>query len=169
MLSRYRAPVLDPPPDVVAARVVRALTRTLVLCCVAVVAAGLVAAGALAVAGDATERLTTLGLAPAVTMLGLGQAGGLVAAVVSAVGLRRVLAADLRATGGSGAGAAERVARRLGLVARGLFGACALGSAAWIVAEPPAAVAVLLGAAVSAQVAVLLLVLRTNLLHAAGR
>lgn len=161
MRSGYRAPVLEPAPDVVTARVVRALTRTLVLCCVAVVAAGLMAAGALAVAGDATEGLT-----PTVTMLGLGQAGGLVAAVVSALGLRRALATGPRAPGGSGAGPEERVARRLGLVARALFGACALASAAWIVAEPPAAVAVLLGAGVSAQVAVLLLALRTNLLHA---
>lgn len=152
--------MLEPAPDVVTARVVRALTRTLILCCVAVVAAGLVAAGALAVAGDAADGLT-----PAVTMLGLGQAGGLVAAGVSALGLRRALATG-PLPGGCEAGDAERVARRLGLVARGLFGACALASAAWIVAEPRAAVAVLLGAAVSAQVAVLLLALRTNLLHA---
>jgi hypothetical protein len=155
-----------PDHDTTAARLLRALTQSLLVSCAGVFGVGLVAVGALAVAGDMAARL-----APVIAALALGQAAGLAAAVVSAVGMQRVRTGSRSAApaGAPGEHAAigHDVTRALGVVATSLLAACGLLAAGWLVVEPAAALGVVVGALVSAQVAALIAVLRRQVLRAA--
>ncbi len=169
--------MLAPPPDVVVARTLRSLTRALLVCCGAALALGLLAVAMLGLADGSADSLAS-GLA----LLGVGQAGAIAGAGVVGFGLRRVVATpgsagrpgsgvdapprDSAATADDAAaavGTCETVRHGLALVARALLVICVLVAATWTLVDTAAALGALLGALVSAQVAVALLLVRRSL------
>jgi hypothetical protein len=170
--------VLVPPPDVVVARTLRSLTRALLVCCGAALALGLLAVAILGLSGGSAD-----GLASGLVLLGVGQLAAIAGAGVVGSGLRRVVGSategaqhpgsavatapgDAVATpedAAAATGAREAVGHGLVLVARALLVACVLVAAAWTLADTAAALGSLLGALVSAQVAVALFAVRRRL------
>lgn len=144
------------PQDVRLARAIRALRDAVIGCGAACLGLAVVASAILALSGSDP---TLIG--PAVTVLGGGQLLALVGAVVGGLGLRAVLA-------GEPTGPVLTTARRrLRLVTRAVLVWCVAAAAAWTIADPALAVLVLALAAVTAQLAAVVVVLRRRLARAA--
>ncbi len=182
--ARYRSPVTSLPPDVAVAHAIRALTRALLVCCAAVGALGLAGVAVLTLGAASTD-----GLMPALSLLAVGQVVALAGGVVVVLGLRAALRpsrarrgpdasspavaptvaptdAPTHATPDDAARAAAAcavVARRLEVLARVLLAACVLAVAGWAFADGASALGALLGALVSAQVAVVFVVVGRRL------
>ncbi len=144
------------PPDVSVARAIRALRDTTLGCGAACLGLAVVATAILAL-GGADPRLS----GPAVTILGGGQLLAIAGAVVGALGLRAVLADRpprpvLAAT-----------AHRLHWVFRAVLVWSAASAVAWTAADPSGAVLAIALAAVTAQLAAVVVVLRRRLRRAA--
>ncbi|MFH5821969.1 hypothetical protein [Georgenia sp. AZ-5] len=134
--------------DLAVARAVRALRTTLMVCAGACLALGAM--------GLAIALLTGTGgpVLPGLTMLAAGQSVALAAAAVAGLGLRRVL------RGAEPHAVTTAVRARLGTCERVLAAALVLGGAGWVALRPGAVVAVVACALVSAQLAVVLHLLR---------
>ena len=174
--SGYRSPVTSQPPDVAVAHAIRALTRALLVCCAAVGALGLAGVAVLTLGAASAD-----GLMPALSLLAVGQVVALAGGVVVVLGLRATLrpsrarrgpdassatVAPTHATPDDAARAAAAgavVARRLGLLARLLLVALVVAVAGWAFADGASALGALLGALVSAQVAVVFVVVGRRL------
>lgn len=143
------------PQDVRLARAIRALRDTVIGCGAACLGLAVVASAILALSGS-DPTLT----GPAVTVLGGGQLLALVGAVVGGLGLRGVL------RGGAAGAVLATARRRLRLVARAVLVWCVAAAAAWTIAEPTIALLVLALAAVTAQLAAVVVVLRRRLARA---
>lgn len=140
------------PPDVRLARAIRALRDAVVGCGAACLGLAVVAAAILALT-DSDPLLT----GPAVTILGGGQLLAIAGAVVGGVGLRAVL------TGAPPGRATAATRGRLLRVQRGVLAWCVAATAAWTVAEPSTAVLTLALAVVTAQLAVVVVLVRRRL------
>lgn len=173
------------PPDVAVAHAIRALTRALLVCCAAVGALGLAGVAVLTLGAASTD-----GLMPALSLLAVGQVVALAGGGVVVLGLRAALRpsrarrgpdasspadapadAPAHATPDDAARAAAAcavVARRLEVLARVLLAACVLAVAGWAFADGASALGALLGALVSAQVAVVFVVVGRRLSPPAG-
>ena len=141
-----------PPADVRLARAIRALRDALVGCGIACLGLGAIALAIIALATP-TSAMTW----PTLTLLGGGQLLALVGAGLSAVGLRAVL------VGAPAQPLLDRTRRHLALLARVVLVWCIAAATAWAIAYPSTAVLSLALAAVTAQLAVLLLVLGRRL------
>lgn len=159
MTAHYGSPVTSPPPDVIVAGTIRALTRALLAACLAAGALGVGAVAVLTLAGGSAT-----GLAPVLSLLALGQVAALASAVVAGLGLRATLrdpaggppGGDATSEDAARARAARGVtARRLAVLARVTLAACVVAVAAWALVDPGAVLGALAGAVVAAQVAVL--------------
>lgn len=143
---------LSVPPDVRLARTVRALRDAVVGCGAACLGLAVVAAAILALSGS-----DPLLAGPTLTILGGGQLLALVGAVVAALGLRGAL------VGRPLSGVVEATRARLRWVVRATL-VWSLGAAVgWALADPARAVLFLALGAVTAQLAVVVLVLRRRL------
>lgn len=134
------------PADVRLARTVRVLRDAVVICGAGSLGAAALAAGMLALSGTDTDLSW-----PLLTILGGGQLIALFGAILAALGLRAALVAD------DAAGAARTTHRRLRVLARAVL-VWSVGTAGgWALADPGNALLVLALAAVTAQLAVVLL------------
>jgi len=144
------------PPDVRLARAIRALRDAVLGCGAACLGLAVVAGAILALSGS-DPVLTP----PVVTVLGGGQLLALAGAVVAGLGLRAALA-------GRPVGPALTATRdRLRLVGRAVLVWCVGAAAGWTVAAPGVALLVLALAAVTAQLAVVVLLVRRRVAAAA--
>lgn len=140
---------MDHPPvpaDVRLARTIRVLRDAVVICGAGSLGAAVLAAGMLALSG--TDSALSW---PLLTILGGGQLITLVGAILAALGLRAALVA------GDATGAARTTHRRLRVLARAVL-IWSVGTAAgWALADPGNVLLFLALAAVTAQLAVVLL------------
>lgn len=143
------------PHDVAVARGIRALRAAL-----AIVVAGTLALGVLALALVALVPPGSDLLWPGVSVLMVGQLLGLLAAGLAGWALRSVLA------GADPAAAVAGLAGRFRTTAIALVVACLTTSLAWALVDAAALVPALVCAAVAAQLAVVLEVLRRTVLTA---
>jgi len=143
------------PQDVLIARAIRALRDAVVGCGAACLGLAVVAAAILALSGSDT---TLVG--PAVSVLGGGQLLAITGAVVGALGLRAVLA------GRPPARTLATTSARLRWVQRAVLAWCVVAVAAWTVADPATAVLTLALGVVSAQLAIVLVLVRRRLTQA---
>ena len=140
------------PHDVRLARTVRVLRDAVVICGAGSLGAAVLAAGMLALSGTDSDLAW-----PLLTMLGGGQLIALLGAVVAALGLRTALVAT------DATDAARAVHRRLRGLSRAVL-VWSVGTAAgWVLANPSTALLVLALAAVTAQLAVVLLLGRAHI------
>ncbi len=159
------------PPDVVIARAVRAHTRTLVALAGACLALAAVGLGGLSLAGD---DLRTPPITAGLTLLGVGQVCALASAAVAGVGLVRVL----RGVGEPGSDASSDAVRedvprtttratasRLAVLMRITLGACVLAITVWALVASAGLLGAFVGALVTAQLVVVLALLRVHLLR----
>lgn len=159
------------PPDVVIARAVRAHTRTLVALAGACLALAAVGLGGLSLAGD---DLRTPPITTGLTLLGVGQVCALASAAVAGVGLVRVL----RGVGEPGSDASSDAVRedvprtttratasRLAVLMRITLGACVLAITVWALVASAGLLGAFVGALVTAQLVVVLALLRVHLLR----
>lgn len=142
----------SPPPDVRLARAIRALRDALIGAGAACLGLAVVASAILALS-DSDAVIT----GPVLTLLGGGQLLALVAAVLCAIGLRGVL------TGRPIGLLLVTTRARLRWVARAVLGWCVGAAAMWVLTEPASALISLALAAVTAQLAVVLVVLGRRL------
>lgn len=142
----------EAPPDVAVARGITALRAVL-----AIVVAGVLALGVMALALVVLVSPGSDLLWPGVSVLLVGQAVGLVAAAFAGWALRAVL------VGQEPARARAALARRLRPTAIGLVVACLATACAWGLTDAGALVPALVCAVVAAQLAVVLEVLRRRL------
>lgn len=134
------------PHDVRLARTVRVLRDAVVICGAGSLGAAVLAAGMLALSGTDSDLSW-----PLLTILGGGQLIALLGAVLAALGLRTALVAD------DATDSARTVHRRLRGLSRAVL-VWSVGTAAgWTLAQPSSALLVLALAAVTAQLAVVLL------------
>jgi len=134
------------PHDVRLARTVRVLRDAVVICGAGSLGAAVLAAGMLALSGTDSDLSW-----PLLTILGGGQLIALLGAVLAALGLRTALMAD------DATDSARTAHRRLRGLSRAVL-VWSVGTAAgWTLAQPSSALLVLALAAVTAQLAVVLL------------
>lgn len=159
-----------PPDDVAIARSLRAHTRTLLAMCLTCGVLALVGAGALSMAG---EHRTDVRVLAGLSMLAAGQALAIVAAVLAAIGWLTVV----RGVGEPGSSSSQQAARqhlpqaqvaqtarRLALLLRVIVAIAVIGVTAWAIAALDALIGALVGAVLLLQVAVVLAIVRVNLL-----
>lgn len=152
------------PGQIALGRAIRAATMSAAVSAALVLAVGLIAAGALRMAEGSGEA-GQAALLPGVTLLGVGQLAALVMTALSVW----VLAALLRGNSPDPAHTISRLSTVLGVCIRALLTLCVLGVLGWLAWRPTAVVPALLGAAVSAQVAVATGALRSTVLAPASR
>ncbi|WP_413452041.1 hypothetical protein AA0Y32_12955 [Georgenia phoenicis] len=143
---------LSVPPDVRLARTIRALRDAVVGCGAACLGLAVVAAAILALSGSEPALS-----GPTLTILGGGQLLALVGASVAALGLRGAL------TGAELAAVVGAVRDRLRWVVRAVLVWSVGAALGWSLAEPGRTVLFLALGAVTAQLAVVVLVLRRRL------
>ncbi len=144
------------PPDVRLARAIRALRDAVLGCGAACLGLAVVAGAILGLSGSDPA------VTPAVvTVLGGGQLLAIVGAAVGGLGLRAVL------TGRPVVPALSATHARLRWVVRAVLVWCVGAAAGWTVAEPALALLVLALAAVVAQLAVVVLLVRRRVAGAA--
>lgn len=140
------------PPDVQLARAIRTL-RDAVIGCGAACLGLAVVAGAILALSDSDPTLT----GPTVTILGGGQLLALLGAASGALGLRGALRDEPLGP------VLSTTRRRLRWVTRAALGWCVGAAAGWTIADPGSVVLVLALAAVAAQLAVVLRLVRRRL------
>ncbi len=156
--------------DVAIARALRAHTLTLVAMCVTCLVLALVGAGALSMAG---EHRTDVRVLAGLTMLAAAQLLAIVAAVVSALGWWAIASGVGDPGSRTSRDAARRnlpgqqtarTARRLALLLRVVVALAVVGVTVWAVVDISAIVGAVVGAVLLVQVAVVLAIVRVNVL-----
>ena len=159
-----------PLEDVAIARALRAHTLTMLAMCATCLVLALVGAGALSMAGD---QRTDVRVVAGLTMLGAGQLLAIVAAVIAGLGWLAIA----RGVGDPGSRTSKdaarrhlpqqqttRTARRLALLLRVVAALAVVGVTVWAIADIDAVIGAVVGAVLLVQVAVVLAIVRVNLL-----
>ena len=159
------------PADVVIARAIRAHTRTfLVVLAAPIVLAGLGAA-ALGMAGPYQQDPPVVA---GLTMLGLGQLLGVIAAIVIGRGLYELLSASgtpgspdsqQAAQRGQPARVLARTTAHLATMVKIIIAGAVVGVVAWAIIDLSALAGAIVGAVLVAQVAVVVALARVSVLH----
>lgn len=149
-------------PDVAAALAIRAVTRALLIIGVTALGFGLIGAGAASMAQVEDGGRGTRAVMPGLSVLMIGQLVALVGTALAVWALIRLLRRKVPVPAHAVAG----LSRALGLLARILFAVVILAVAVWVLIRPGSWLSAVLGGLVAVQVAIVIGVIRTQVLRA---